>query len=56
LERITDAILAGKVTVPIAAAFPMEQIRDAVTLQAERNVHGKECGHAVTGTGHEAEP
>jgi NADPH:quinone reductase-like Zn-dependent oxidoreductase len=41
LERITDAILAGKITVPIAAAFPVEQIRDAVTLQAGRRVHGK---------------
>ena len=41
LERITDAILAGKLTVPVAAAFPVEQIRDAVTLQAGRHVHGK---------------
>jgi NADPH:quinone reductase-like Zn-dependent oxidoreductase len=41
VEQITDAILAGKITVPIAAAFPVEQIRDAVTLQAGRRVHGK---------------
>lgn len=41
LERITDAILAGEVTVPIAARFPIEQTRDAVTLQAGRHVHGK---------------
>jgi NADPH:quinone reductase-like Zn-dependent oxidoreductase len=41
LGRITDAILAGRVTVPIAASFPVEQIRDAVTLQAGRHVHGK---------------
>jgi NADPH:quinone reductase-like Zn-dependent oxidoreductase len=41
LPRITDAILAGKITVPIAAVFPVEQIRDAVTLQAGRRVHGK---------------
>jgi NADPH:quinone reductase-like Zn-dependent oxidoreductase len=41
LERITDAILAGKITVPIAAVFPIGQIRDAVTLQAGRRVHGK---------------
>jgi hypothetical protein len=27
--------------VPIAATFPVEQIRDAVTLQAGRHVHGK---------------
>jgi NADPH:quinone reductase-like Zn-dependent oxidoreductase len=41
LERITDAILAGTITVPIAATFPIEQIRDAATLQAGRHVHGK---------------
>jgi NADPH:quinone reductase-like Zn-dependent oxidoreductase len=41
LERITDAILAGQITVPIAAAFPVEKIRDAVTLQAGRHVNGK---------------
>ncbi|MDT0615707.1 NADP-dependent oxidoreductase [Streptomyces sp. DSM 40712] len=41
LEQITDAILAGNLTVPIAAAFPVEKIRDAVTLQAGRHVHGK---------------
>ncbi|WP_413796892.1 zinc-binding dehydrogenase [Streptomyces iranensis] len=41
LKRITDGILAGRITVPIAATFPIEQIRDAVTLQAGRHVHGK---------------
>ena len=41
LERITDAILAGKLAVPIAAVFPIEQLRDAVAMQAARHVHGK---------------
>jgi NADPH:quinone reductase-like Zn-dependent oxidoreductase len=41
LGRITDAILAGRITVPIAASLPIEQIRDAVALQAGRHVHGK---------------
>ena len=41
LERITSAILVGKLTVPIAATFPVEKIRDAVALQAGRHVHGK---------------
>ena len=41
LERITDAILADKITVPIAATFPIEQTHNAVTLQAGRHVHGK---------------
>jgi hypothetical protein len=27
--------------VPIAATFPLEQIHEAVTLQAGRHVHGK---------------
>jgi NADPH:quinone reductase-like Zn-dependent oxidoreductase len=27
--------------VPIAAVFPIERVRDAVTLQAGRHVHGK---------------
>jgi len=40
-ERITTAIQAGQLTVPIAAVFPVEKIRDAVTLQAGRHVHGK---------------
>ncbi|GAA2133591.1 NADP-dependent oxidoreductase [Actinomadura napierensis] len=41
LERIADAIVAGEITVPIAATFPIEKIRDAVALQAGRHVHGK---------------
>ncbi|WP_329129583.1 NADP-dependent oxidoreductase [Streptomyces caniferus] len=41
LERITDAIQSGEIIVPIAATFPVEQIREAVTTQAERHVHGK---------------
>jgi NADPH:quinone reductase-like Zn-dependent oxidoreductase len=41
LDRIADAIVAAEITVPIAAVFPVEQIRDAVALQAGRHVHGK---------------
>jgi NADPH:quinone reductase-like Zn-dependent oxidoreductase len=41
LERIAEAILAGRLMVPIAATFPIDQIRAAVTLQAGRHVHGK---------------
>jgi NADPH:quinone reductase-like Zn-dependent oxidoreductase len=41
LKKITDEILAGNITVPIAATFPVEQIREAVTLQSGRHVHGK---------------
>jgi NADPH:quinone reductase-like Zn-dependent oxidoreductase len=39
--QVTDAILAGRLTVPVAASFPIEKIRDAVTMQAGRHVHGK---------------
>ncbi|MFJ4330815.1 MULTISPECIES: NADP-dependent oxidoreductase [unclassified Streptomyces] len=41
LQRITDALVAGKLTVPIAATFPVEEIQEAVRLQAGRRVHGK---------------
>src|ERR1700722_5631454 len=41
LDRIAAAIAAGQITVPIAATFPVERLRDAVTLQAGRHVHGK---------------
>ncbi|WP_435109872.1 NADP-dependent oxidoreductase [Nocardiopsis synnemataformans] len=41
LERISNAIVAGEITVPIAATFPIEQIREAVRVQADRHVHGK---------------
>ncbi|MGH8116645.1 MAG: NADP-dependent oxidoreductase [Rhodanobacteraceae bacterium] len=41
LARITDAITAGKLSVPIAATFPVERIRDAVALQRGGHVHGK---------------
>ncbi|MGO9972576.1 MAG: zinc-binding dehydrogenase, partial [Solirubrobacteraceae bacterium] len=41
LPRIADAIVAGQITVPIAARFPIEQIREATALQADRHVHSK---------------
>jgi NADPH:quinone reductase-like Zn-dependent oxidoreductase len=41
IDEVADLVAAGKVQVPIAAAFPVEQIRAAVELQAGRHVHGK---------------
>jgi NADPH:quinone reductase-like Zn-dependent oxidoreductase len=41
LEEIARLIAAGQLRVPIAARFPMEQIRAAVELQAGQHVHGK---------------
>ena len=41
LEEIARLIAAGRLRVPIAASFPVEQIRTAVELQAGRHAHGK---------------
>ena len=41
IEEIAHLIAAGQLRVPIAASFPVEQIRAAVELQAGRHVHGK---------------
>lgn len=41
IEEIARLIATGQLRVPIAASFPMEQIRAAVELQASRHVHGK---------------
>lgn len=41
LERITDAIIAGELTVPIARTFDLDEIQEAIRLQASRTVHGK---------------
>jgi NADPH:quinone reductase-like Zn-dependent oxidoreductase len=41
LAEIARLVAAGRVQVPIAASFPVEQIRAAVELQAGRHVHGK---------------
>jgi NADPH:quinone reductase-like Zn-dependent oxidoreductase len=41
IDEVARLVAAGKVRVPIAASFPVEQIREAVELQAARHVHGK---------------
>lgn len=41
MNDVTNAIIAGKLTVPIEASFSMEQIREAVALLSTRHVHGK---------------
>ncbi len=41
LEKIAQSIATGRLRVPIAASFPIEQIRSAVELQAGRHVKGK---------------
>lgn len=41
LEELAQLVAAGRLQVPIAAGFPIEQIRRAVEIQAGRHVHGK---------------
>jgi NADPH:quinone reductase-like Zn-dependent oxidoreductase len=41
LEEIARLVAAGQLRVPIAACFPVEQIRPATELQASRHVKGK---------------
>ncbi|WP_024935858.1 NADP-dependent oxidoreductase [Actinomadura welshii] len=41
LEEIARLVATGRIRVPIAASFPIDQIRRAAELQAGRHVHGK---------------
>ncbi|MEU0795823.1 NADP-dependent oxidoreductase [Amycolatopsis sp. NPDC005961] len=41
LDEIARLVAAGRIRVPIAASFPIDQIRQAAELQAGRHVHGK---------------
>lgn len=41
LDEIARLVATGRFRVPIAASFPVEQIRRAAELQAGRHVHGK---------------
>jgi len=41
LDEVARLVAAGRLRVPIAATFPVEQIRRAAELQADRHVHGK---------------
>lgn len=41
MRVILDELVQQTLTVPIAALFPVAQIREAVTLQADRHTHGK---------------
>jgi NADPH:quinone reductase-like Zn-dependent oxidoreductase len=41
VPQVAAAIVAKQLTVPVAAVFPLEQIVEAATLQADRHVHGK---------------
>jgi NADPH:quinone reductase-like Zn-dependent oxidoreductase len=41
LEDVAGRVSTREIRVPIAASFPVERIRAAVELQADRHVHGK---------------
>lgn len=41
LEHVADLVAQGRLSVPIAARYPIEDIRDAVAFQAVRHARGK---------------
>jgi NADPH:quinone reductase-like Zn-dependent oxidoreductase len=41
LDRIAGLVADGQLTVPIAATYSVERIREAVAFQAGRHVDGK---------------
>lgn len=41
IDKIAAHVAAGRIRVPIAATYPVDQIRAAVERQAARHVHGK---------------
>ncbi|MFJ4677465.1 MULTISPECIES: NADP-dependent oxidoreductase [unclassified Kitasatospora] len=41
LEEIARLVAAGRLRVPVAATFPIDRVRAAVELQADRHVRGK---------------
>jgi NADPH:quinone reductase-like Zn-dependent oxidoreductase len=41
LEHVAELVATGQLVVPIAATYPVEQIREAVEFQAGRHAHGK---------------
>jgi NADPH:quinone reductase-like Zn-dependent oxidoreductase len=41
IERIARLAAEGRLRVPIASSFPIDEVRAAVALQAGRHVHGK---------------
>ncbi|GAA3455955.1 NADP-dependent oxidoreductase [Dactylosporangium matsuzakiense] len=41
MGRLIEAVLSKRLTVPIAATFPVERVRAAVHRQMDRHVHGK---------------
>ncbi|WP_210605647.1 NADP-dependent oxidoreductase [Brevibacterium oceani] len=41
IEDIARLVAEGRMRVPIAATFPVDEVRSAVELQAGRHVHGK---------------
>ena len=41
IEEIADLVAKGELVIPIAATYPVEEIRAATELQAGRHVHGK---------------
>lgn len=49
IADLANLIVAGKLTIPIAATFPMAQVREAYTQLAERHTRGKIVLHVSAG-------
>ena len=41
LSEIADLVASGRITVPIAATYPLDRVRDAFTELADGHTHGK---------------
>ncbi len=41
LSEVADLVATGRITVPIAASYPLEQVRQAYTQVEQRHTHGK---------------
>jgi NADPH:quinone reductase-like Zn-dependent oxidoreductase len=41
MEKIAAAVAEGRLAVPIANSFPIEEIVQAVEMQQDGHVHGK---------------
>jgi NADPH2:quinone reductase len=41
LTEMAALVASGRITIPIAATFPLEQVREAYTELEQRHIHGK---------------
>lgn len=41
LEQLAELIIAGRLSLPVEAAYPLEDFQAAISRQRERHTHGK---------------